>query len=72
MQSVQSTQNTQEAEIKHNIIKYQFSKFCKRNTYAIALVLKALLQGSKHYPKDSKTTEVKKDSTFKSPLNLEG
>lgn len=42
MQSVQSTQNTQEAEIKHNIIKYQFSKFCKRNTYAIALVLKAL------------------------------
>ncbi|MBX7490276.1 hypothetical protein [Helicobacter turcicus] len=36
---------------KHDIIKYKFTQFCKQNTHAIALLLKALLQGAKHYPK---------------------
>lgn len=41
--------------ITETIIKYQFTQFCKHNTKAIALLLKALLQGAKHYPKSQKT-----------------
>ncbi len=39
------------------IIKYQFTQFCKQNTKAIAILLKALLQGAKHYPKSQKIQE---------------
>ncbi|WP_299547684.1 hypothetical protein [uncultured Helicobacter sp.] len=48
-------QSNQTEQIKHDIIKYQFAQFCKRNTQAIALILKALLQGSKHFsvPKEN-------------------
>lgn len=48
------------AHIAQDIMKYQLTQFCKRNTQAIALILKALLQGAKHYPK-STFQETQKD-----------
>ena len=56
--------------IKDSIIKYQLKQFCRRNTRVIALLLKALLQGSKHYPKavlqqDFFQSHSKQDSSSK-------
>lgn len=57
MQNAQENHNStpldplESLKIENDIIKYQFVRFCKQNTQAIALLLKALLQGAKHYPK---------------------
>ena len=53
-------------EIEYDIVKYQFSQFCKRNTQAIALILKALLKGEKAYQSDSNTTPLQQNKTIES------
>ncbi|TLD84093.1 hypothetical protein LS70_004630 [Helicobacter sp. MIT 11-5569] len=58
---MQTTQKHHDsAHIAQDIMKYQLTQFCKRNTQAIAIILKALLQGAKHYPK-STFQETQKD-----------
>lgn len=53
--------------IEYDIVKYQFSQFCKHNTQAIALILKALLKGEKVYQNpsasDSKSIPLRKNMT---------
>ncbi len=50
--------------IQLNVIKYQLSNFCKRNSKALALIFKALLKGEKITPQD------KSKKTFQSTPKL--
>lgn len=51
--------------IQLDIIKYQLSDFCKRNSKALALIFKALLKGEKTAKQNQESTS--KDKPKKSP-----
>lgn len=82
-------QDTKKAEIESiriNVIKHQFMQFCKHNTQAIALLLKALMRGEQQNIMQNTTQEsklhlqTKEDlktqsnsvKTPNNPLDLEG
>ena len=68
---MQETHHKDSTFLESSIIKYQFTQFCKRNTQAIALVLKALLQGSKYYPKEVLRKALLQENSTQDSINAQ-